>query len=89
MGCDHQHGDLSCREIFALLSEYLDEELDASICSQLEEHLEDCPPCVDFLDSLRRTIGLLQAEGRPLEAPPDLRREVIDALRRLQPPESR
>ncbi|MDQ7006539.1 MAG: zf-HC2 domain-containing protein [Acidobacteriota bacterium] len=89
MGCDHRHGDLSCREIFAMLSEYLDEELDASVCSRLEEHLEDCPPCVEFLDSLRRTVGLLRAEGRVEPAPEDLRRELSAALGRLEPPGSR
>lgn len=53
----HKHsGD--CREIFARLSEYLDAELDPATCGEIEEHLKDCEPCIEFLKSLKRTVGL-------------------------------
>jgi predicted anti-sigma-YlaC factor YlaD len=47
-----------CSEIFAMLSEYLDRELTPSTCRDLEEHLRDCPECIQFVDSLRRTVDL-------------------------------
>ena len=47
-----------CKEIFALLSEYLDMELTPDSCLELESHLEGCPPCIDFLESLRKSINL-------------------------------
>jgi anti-sigma factor (TIGR02949 family) len=79
----HEHGGTACREIFARLSEYIDDELPADLCSRLESHMEDCPPCRVFLDSLRRTVGLI---GR-LEDPPmpeDLRRAVREAYERYR-----
>ena len=33
-----------CKEMFAELSNYLDDELDDSLCEELEKHMEDCEP---------------------------------------------
>lgn len=79
-----RRGEPGCREIFALLSEYLDEELDTSICRRLEGHLEDCPECEAFLDSLRRTIRLIRSDAEGEAAPEDLRQAVIEAHRHLE-----
>ena len=73
----HVHGDPECRQLFARLSEYLDRELDAADCAAIERHMEDCPPCQTFLESLRRTIGLIRDEGSA-RLPDDLRREILD-----------
>jgi len=45
-----------CKEMFAQLSNYLDEELDDSLCAELEKHLDSCQPCKAFLTSLERSI---------------------------------
>lgn len=45
-----------CRQMFAELSDYLDEQLDDSLCIALEKHLDGCGPCKVFLASLESTI---------------------------------
>jgi len=45
-----------CKEMFAELSNYLDDELDASLCEELEKHMRGCEPCKAFLVSLDRAI---------------------------------
>lgn len=45
-----------CKALFAELSNYLDEELDDSLCEELEKHLDGCGPCKAFLASLEATI---------------------------------
>lgn len=54
----HEHGakDPACLEIFARLSEYLDGELPAGDCAEIEAHIGDCPPCVEFLKGLRSSV---------------------------------
>jgi RNA polymerase sigma-70 factor (ECF subfamily) len=47
-----------CESVFARLSEYLDADLPDGDCGELEEHVKDCPPCVEFLESLRKSIRL-------------------------------
>jgi len=49
----------SCKALFAQLSNYLDEQLDDSLCEKLEQHLDGCQPCKAFLASLESTIEQL------------------------------
>jgi RNA polymerase sigma-70 factor, ECF subfamily len=46
----------NCKAMFAELSDYLDERLDDSLCTELERHMEGCEPCQAFLSSLENTI---------------------------------
>jgi predicted anti-sigma-YlaC factor YlaD len=74
-----------CKEVFSLLSEYLDRELDQVSCEGIEAHLAGCPPCIEFFNSLKRTVGLCRG-CLPVEAPPTLspadRDKLVEAYRR-------
>jgi RNA polymerase sigma-70 factor (ECF subfamily) len=45
-----------CKAMFAELSNYLDEQLDDSLCEELQKHLDGCGPCRVFLATLEATI---------------------------------
>jgi len=45
-----------CKELFAALSDYIDLELDSSMCDDLQRHLGDCSPCQAYLASLEETV---------------------------------
>jgi anti-sigma factor RsiW len=61
---------LSCQQLFALLSEYLDAELPPDLCEKLAGHIEGCAPCVEFVKSLKQSIALCQEfKPEPLPAP--------------------
>jgi RNA polymerase sigma-70 factor (ECF subfamily) len=64
-----------CRELFAALSDYLDEKLDDSMCEKLERHMGDCRPCEAFLKTLEQTIE--QCRRAADECPPRERSERI------------
>ena len=83
MSHPHDHGSSECGEIFKRLSEYIDGELDADLCSSLEAHMEGCEPCQAFLESLRRTVKLVGDQRRP-EIPPEVVRAVRAALRKTE-----
>jgi anti-sigma factor (TIGR02949 family) len=74
----HKHSG-SCKEVFAMLSEYLDRELNAEACQEIEAHLADCPPCIEFLNSLKRTVGLCKG-CQPAGPPPPLTPETRDKM---------
>jgi RNA polymerase sigma-70 factor (ECF subfamily) len=56
-----------CKEMFAELSNNLDDELDDSLCEELEKHMDGCEPCKAFLSSLEKSIQ--QCHMAPNEAP--------------------
>lgn len=66
---EHSHGsrDPRCLEIFARLSEYLDGELEETDCRLIEEHFQDCEPCVEFVRSLRRSVEAAHQYGGRVE----------------------
>lgn len=57
---NHERRPASCKALFAQLSDYLDEQLDDSLCRKLEEHFEGCAPCEAFLASLESTVEQLR-----------------------------
>jgi len=78
--------DHNCDEIFALLSDYLNLELPPEACQEVESHLAGCEPCVEFAESLRKTVDLCK-QYQPSEMPAPLteqaRRELEAAWQRL------
>jgi RNA polymerase sigma-70 factor (ECF subfamily) len=80
-----------CKAMFAELSDYLDEQLDDSLCEQLERHLDSCGPCRVFVASLEATIE--QCRALPADAPSrtkalDLCRQLVSNYRRTVGPNS-
>lgn len=76
----------NCKQMFAELSNYLDEELDDSLCAEMEKHIEGCEPCKAFLASLEETIRTCRTT--PNEVPDaqvaaSLRREVLSKYQAL------
>ena len=72
---------LLCRKMVRRLSEYIDGELDASICDRFDEHLADCAPCVRFIETLRKAVRTLKAAG-PASVPAAARKKLQAELRR-------
>ena len=70
----------ACRAIFAALSEFLDGTLPPQNCRELRKHLGNCKPCVEYLDSLKRTIDLCHAYKT--ESAPPLSPQVRKAFER-------
>lgn len=51
-----EHPRKQCLDMFARLSEFIDNELDAQTSAAIERHLADCRPCKVCLETLRRTV---------------------------------
>lgn len=51
---------MKCEEILDKISEYIDQELDPSLCLEIEKHIEDCEPCVAFVNTLKKTVALFK-----------------------------
>jgi len=69
-----------CKAMFAELSNYLDEQLDDSLCEKLERHLNGCGPCKAFLSSLEATIEQCRrspADGPDRKKAAELRMKVL------------
>jgi len=75
-----------CKEVFALLSEYLNLELPPEACREVETHIAGCPPCIDFAESLRQAVELCHRYA-PAELPQPIgenaRQQLLEAYRKM------
>jgi anti-sigma factor RsiW len=77
----HRH-DPGCRQIFEALSEYLDGELSPEECRHLESHMAGCAPCIEFLETLKRSIQLsrrLEVVEPPPAMPENVKARLTEA----------
>jgi RNA polymerase sigma-70 factor (ECF subfamily) len=76
-----------CKAMFAELSNYLDEQIDDTLCEELEKHLDACGPCKAFLASLQSTIENCRrspASALDRVKAAKLRREVMSRYERAR-----
>lgn len=63
----------NCRNLLASLSEYVDGDLSAELCSVLEKHLMTCQRCRIVVDTLRKTVDLYHDTAEDTHLPEDVR----------------
>ncbi|MCG8349362.1 MAG: anti-sigma factor [Chloroflexales bacterium] len=70
-----------CRAALAQLNNYIDGELAAELCRDLDQHLANCPDCRIVFDPLTKTIKLYHAFREVLvELPPDVEARLLQQL---------
>jgi anti-sigma factor RsiW len=72
--------EMACNELVELITDYLDDALPERDAARFEEHLADCPACVEFVEQFRRTISAVGRQRRP-EVAPDTRARLLDVFR--------
>ena len=73
--------ELDCEHVQGMSSDFIDDELDGEAKQKVVAHLEWCPPCNAFINTLRATVGLLRST--PKEVPPaDFKERLRDNIRR-------
>jgi anti-sigma factor RsiW len=65
---EHQHTP-RCRDLLAQLSDYIDGELEATLCAELEQHLAGCHDCQILVDTTRKTVTLYRRHGEVADLP--------------------
>ncbi len=70
-----------CRYLLDSLSEYVDGTLQESLCLEIERHLAECDNCRVVVDTLRRTVYLVQTlEQAQPTLPSDVRVRLFHKL---------
>lgn len=63
--------DEHCREMLGSLSDFIDGTAEASLCQEIERHLADCENCRVVVDTLRKTVYVVQASAAGQPGIPD------------------
>ena len=77
----HKH-DEDCRHLLESLSDYVDGDLEAALCDEIERHLDDCEDCKIVIDTLEKTVYLYHqtAITPPVSMPEDVKERLFKRL---------
>ena len=70
-----------CKKLILELSNYLDNEVDASLRVEIEEHMGRCPECRIVIDTTRQTIQINRG-CEPYPLPQSLHDRLQQAIRK-------
>lgn len=71
-----------CSEVIHQILVFIDNELDQASCGEIQQHLDECGPCLAQYN-LERTVKALVARSCTEHAPEDLRRKVLTRIREV------
>ena len=74
------HDEMTCRELVEVVTDYLEGTLAPEDRRRLEEHLEVCPYCAEYVAQMRQTIDAL-GEISEESIAPQTRYELLAAFR--------
>ena len=79
MSCGKPH-DKDCAEVLENLFLFLDHEMEEATCAEIQQHLDECAPCLDKYH-LEEVVKTLVARSCAEPAPASLRDRVLLRIR--------
>lgn len=76
-------------KIFHEICNYLGENLDAPLCKEVKEHLESCPQCKEFIDSIKQTVKICKESEKNLKTPKNCKDNILKYIQKVSVEEKR
>jgi hypothetical protein len=72
----HKHN----KKIMNELCTYLGEDLDNPMCQELQRHMQDCPECQKYIESIKFTVKIFQESNVREPVPDQIKDNLIEKL---------
>ena len=69
-----------CKEMLGSLSDYIDGDLEAQLCAEIEQHMAECGNCRVVVDTLSKTVSLYREYGHE-QVPPEAKERLYAVLK--------
>ncbi len=69
-----------CLDYINELNDYLDGEIDSSLCAEIEAHIGECKNCRIMVDTMKQTVKLCR-EGKEEKLPVTLENKLNNMLK--------
>lgn len=54
-----------CSDVFRHICDNLDADLNSPACREIRKHIDGCPDCAAYLDSVKQTVSMYRALPAP------------------------
>lgn len=73
---------MTCQELYDFLEQFVEGEMADDVRAEFQRHLDMCPPCIDYVDSYRKTIQCCKAAyDDPKECPDQpMPKQLVQAI---------
>jgi predicted anti-sigma-YlaC factor YlaD len=68
------------KAVYKQICDFMGEDLDAPVCKEVAEHLENCPNCKVYLDTVKKTVTICQETEKDKEMPRDIKNRLFKVL---------
>ena len=72
---------ICCKECLDLLYDYIEGSLDQDTTDSLEEHFQECPPCISFMKTYKSTTMICRDTLNQIEVPVAVREALLKVLK--------
>lgn len=72
--------EISCKNLWDSLSDYIDGELSDELCRRIEQHMAGCEHCRVVVDTTNKTILLYHEAAHETQVPDDVRGRLVETL---------
>ena len=69
------------RDVYKQICDFMGEDLDAPACQEVADHLESCPNCKVYLDTVKKTVTICQEVEQEKEMPEDVKNRLFHVLK--------
>ncbi len=68
------------KKIIDELCNYLGHDLDDCGCQELREHIENCPNCLEYIESIRTTVSICKEAYKEEPVPDNCKKSLLRML---------
>ncbi len=69
-----------CSKYIQNIADFIDGEIDETLCADIEKHLKECNNCRLMVDTLKQTVVLCR-DGKKEKLPPELEAKLNNVLK--------
>lgn len=68
------------QEIYKKICDFMGEDLNAPACKEVAEHLESCPNCKVYLDTVKKTVTICKEIEKEEKIPQEVKNRLFKVL---------
>ena len=65
---------------FLKLCDYLGENIDSDVCSEMRDHIDSCPKCKLYFESVKQMVNIYRKNEVAESVPEDCREKLISLI---------